>query len=584
MKQQTVGPFDDPAARFLLDRLSSGTAYMASIKILLIDDSRFDKTRLIRMLKQSSMECDVYHAWSIADASAFLADRRFDLILSDLTLPECEGEATANWLSRNAGQTPFLLLTSVECEVVARCCRDHGAQDYLVKSQVSPFVLEQAVRFALRRHTLMQEKQSLLSDCKRLEKKLRRRNKRLVRLARTAQRFVDNVSHEFRTPLSVLSDYAEMLREGMLGDLNDQQLQFLNVITDRSADLNNMVNDMLDSSRLDAGILTLHRVPCHLEQVIEHVRPALQRKAEVRDVDLTFGETCALPEVFADPEKLSRIITNLVVNAIKFSADPGQVHVDFELSKEQGEVLVHVQDNGPGIEPEQLKEIFNRFRQLDTPTVQAAKGFGLGLNIVKELVDLNFGEVHVSSQVGQGTRMSFSIPLNNPVEVTIRYMNWNAARTSRKSKITVFEVRPASPRSEQGNQIDGLLRVVLSGRELVQRIDDNRWLYFIPAQTANRLAERIEKEHERANRSLIRSPLPDIHVRLIGTWNCRHAQTAASSIHSYVTGSSANHVANAADVSHQHSAGPNGPHRSLVAASAVLDATHPATNDNDLDH
>ncbi|GAB5441211.1 MAG: ATP-binding protein [Fuerstiella sp.] len=566
MKQTAAKLFDKPNAKTFFDSPTSQSGPMVPIKILLIDDSRFDKTRLIRMLKQSSLECDISHAWSIADASAFLADRTFDLILSDLTLPECEGEATASWLSRNAGCTPFLLLTSVECEVVARCCRDHGAQDYLVKSQMSPFVLEQAVRFALRRHTLMQEKQELISDCKRLETKLRRRNKRLIRLAKTAQRFVDNVSHEFRTPLSVLSDYAEMLREGMLGELNEQQLQFLNVIADRSADLNNMVNDMLDSSRLDAGILTLHRAPCFIEQVIEHVRSALQRKAEVRDTKLTFGKAEDLPEVFADSEKLSRIITNLVVNAIKFSSDPGRVHVDFELVRDKGEVLVHVQDNGPGIEPEQLEEIFNRFRQLDTPTVQAAKGFGLGLNIVKELVDLNFGEVQVSSTVGEGTRMSFSVPLNNPVEVTIRYMKWNASRASCRSRITVFEVRPSKRNSEHGNQIDGLLRVILSGRELVQRIEQNRWLYYVPTAVADRLQERIEKEHERANRSLIRSPLPGITVNLIGTWSSGNARTAASSIYSHVTGYTGVSTEDAA-LELKNRAELTGPHQPSQAAS-----------------
>src|SRR5690606_16188025 len=154
------------------------------------------------------------------------------------------------------------------------------------------------------------------------ERLLKRKNRRLKRLYETAHRFVDNVSHEFRTPLTVIKEYVGLVHDGVLGGLSEEQADMLEVVTDRADDLNNMVNDMLDISKLDAGMLGLWRKTCNVSDMIERVRPSLERKSHLKQVAIEFDIPETLPQVFCDDEKIGRVIVNLAINAIKFSGDP----------------------------------------------------------------------------------------------------------------------------------------------------------------------------------------------------------------------------------------------------------------------
>ena len=159
------------------------------------------------------------------------------------------------------------------------------------------------------------------------ERVLERKNRRLEELYQTAHRFVDNVSHEFRTPLTVIMEYASLMQDGVVGELTSEQQQMLDVISDRAGDLNNMVNDMLDISKLETSMLGMWRCVCTVDDALDRVRDSLLKKASVKQIDLRFDIPEGLPEVFCDDEKIGRVLVNLVTNAIKFCGRPGKVHV-----------------------------------------------------------------------------------------------------------------------------------------------------------------------------------------------------------------------------------------------------------------
>ena len=267
---------------------------------------------------------------------------------------------------------------------------------------------------------------------------LKQKNRRLARLYKTAQRFVDNVSHEFRTPLTVIKEYATLICDGLAGDVNDEQQRMLNIVVDRADDLNTMVDDMLDVSKVEAGMLGAWRRNCRVADVVRHVMPALALKAQVHGVKLETDVSPRLPAVYCDGEKLGRAIINLTVNGIKFSRQPGVVRLWVQDQPEAREVVVGITDNGPGIDEEQQTAIFKRFKQLDTNIRRSTKGFGLGLCIAKELIELNLGTMNMVSKVGQGSTFSLTVPWADPIEVTTRYLKQLAVQPRKSPTVSLL--------------------------------------------------------------------------------------------------------------------------------------------------
>ena len=190
---------------------------------------------------------------------------------------------------------------------------------------------------------------------------LERKNRRLSRLYHMAQDFVDHASHEFRTPLSIIKEYAAVVRDGTLGKVNPEQWRLLNVIDDRSDDLNTMVDDLLDVSKLKSGLLTAWRKPCTVNEVVQHILPALELKATTRKVVFEADIAEDLPTIYCDAEKASRVIVNLVAHAIRSATEQGQVRLWARRAVATCEVVVGVTDNGTAIPAEDLERILRGF-------------------------------------------------------------------------------------------------------------------------------------------------------------------------------------------------------------------------------
>jgi PAS domain S-box-containing protein len=237
-------------------------------------------------------------------------------------------------------------------------------------------------------------------------------NSRLYEEARTANRMKDEflavLSHELRTPLNAIVGYARLLRGGVLG--GDKTTRGLEILERNATVLTQIVEDILDVSRIVSGKIRLDVQPVELSLVVDNAVATMQPAADARSVRLQVLIDPRVGPVAGDPERLQQVIWNLVSNAVKFTPRGGRVQVRVERVDSQVEVVVS--DTGIGIARDFLPHVFDRFRQADSATTRKAGGLGLGLAIVRHIVELHGGTVEATSGgEGQGSTFRVRLPL-----------------------------------------------------------------------------------------------------------------------------------------------------------------------------
>lgn len=253
-------------------------------------------------------------------------------------------------------------------------------------------------------------------DLERANRELDERNHALNEITDNALRFADDVAHEFRTPVAVIKEFASLMSEGVAGDVNDKQRRYLAFVDTAASDLAHLLDDFLDSSRLRARALRVDRRAHPPSVLLDDAWPMLEARAGERGVLMRRDIGGGVPEVYADASKIRRVLINLVVNAVKFSESGDTVTVSVRAT-ERGDVRFVVRDQGKGMEPEELSNLFERFRQGREGARSSFKGFGLGLSIVRAMVDVNLGVVSVESEPGKGSEFSFDLPAADPERI-----------------------------------------------------------------------------------------------------------------------------------------------------------------------
>ena len=234
-----------------------------------------------------------------------------------------------------------------------------------------------------------------------------------VEVDRMKSEFVATVSHELRTPMTPIKGYVEFLLMGGTGDLNDQQREFLAIIKTNIDRLAILVDDLLDVSRIEAGKVALSFQPIHLQGVVEEAtNTTLQQSEEdARPVEIEIDIPPNLPSIYGDNDRVRQIITNLVDNAYKYSPENSKIRI--RVYPNENNIQVDVIDQGIGIFPDEQDKIFERFYRGENHMVMATAGTGLGLPIVKELVEMHNGKIWVNSSgvPGEGSTFSFTLPI-----------------------------------------------------------------------------------------------------------------------------------------------------------------------------
>jgi signal transduction histidine kinase len=258
---------------------------------------------------------------------------------------------------------------------------------------------------------------------------LRKRLKALESQAKEAQRtivelksrdalktqFLSNISHDLRTPLAAIITHAEILREGMLGELNQKQRDSVAGIVNGGQQLIDMIDEILTYVRGESDQVSLVRTEFSITEVVDQVRVLNQALAAKKRLTIERLNGDDLPPVFADRDKLKHVLANLVGNAIKFTPDGGRIWISFaRRGRNADELLVEVGDTGRGIAKDHYDLIFREFAQVDASPSRTHHGTGLGLAIARKLVELHGGTIWVESQLGKGSQFFFTVPLSPP--------------------------------------------------------------------------------------------------------------------------------------------------------------------------
>jgi len=244
----------------------------------------------------------------------------------------------------------------------------------------------------------------------RVNEELERKNEELTHLDELKSDFMATMSHELRTPLTSIIGYSDMMLSGMTGGLNEKQTQFVESILNGGETLLNLINDILDLTKIEAGRLELNREAVDLRAALLGVLPVVKPRAQDKRIRISTFLPTDLPLVWADPAKLNQILLNLLTNGIKYTHDNGSVSVEARTAGAMVEIWVN--DTGIGIAREDQDKVFQRFTQIDSSATRMQGGTGLGLAIVKELVELHGGTIRVQSKLGKGSSFIFTMPIS----------------------------------------------------------------------------------------------------------------------------------------------------------------------------
>ncbi|MFO7322338.1 MAG: ATP-binding protein [Chloroflexota bacterium] len=380
------------------------------IHVLLVEDNIVEARLLQEMLRDSKVSTfEVTRVERLAEAVETAKNDRFDVILLDLSLPDASGIETFRRLHHAVDRTPIVVLTGLEDETIALTALQEGAQDYLTKQFADIHVIDRAVRYAVQRKQAEAERLELIraQDEQARELLVEQAARREAEKANELKmRFLAMISHELRTPLSSIKGFVStLLADDVEWDLETQQ-NFLRIIEQEADKLTELVEQLLDLARLEAGTLRIEAEAHSLEKIFELAAPQLvvvtsEHKLEIAPVS-------QLPAVLADPLRIAQVLVNLVNNAAQ-SAPAGTV-ITIEAHARAGQIQIDVRDEGRGI-PEDLRPfVFEAFRQ-GQDNVSKGKGMGLGLAICKGIVEAHGGSIWVGENEGPGAVISFTLPV-----------------------------------------------------------------------------------------------------------------------------------------------------------------------------
>jgi two-component system, NtrC family, sensor kinase len=234
------------------------------------------------------------------------------------------------------------------------------------------------------------------------------KSRELEAASRHKSEFLANMSHELRTPLNAVIGFSEVLAEGMFGEINEKQTEYLQDILESGRHLLSLINDILDLSKIEAGRMELELADFHLPSAIENALILVRERASRRGIKLGSTIDERLGMISGDERKVKQVLLNLLSNALKFTPEGGRIDVGARLDDHVAEVSVA--DTGIGIAPADQDAVFEEFRQVGTAD-KKAEGTGLGLALSRKFIELHGGRIWVKSELGMGSTFTFTLPL-----------------------------------------------------------------------------------------------------------------------------------------------------------------------------
>ncbi|NMG11203.1 hybrid sensor histidine kinase/response regulator [Brasilonema sp. UFV-L1] len=393
------------------------------LRILVVDDDEVDRMTVRHVLIKAGVEMELSEVGDGKSAIAFLSHTLYDCVFLDYRLPDQDGLSLLQNLRSSHITVPVIVLTGQEDEQIAVELIKAGAIDYhLPKSRLSSEILVQVLRNAIRvyraekqvalvNQQLRQSNELLIRKNQELEAQqqhIELQNLRLIEASRLKSQFLATISHELRTPMNAIIGFSQLLLRPRCGELTHQQRDMVERILNNAKHLLMLLNEVLDFSKLEAGRLDLKPQIFDLSKVVNDTVQEMRSLAEEKNLSLFLQMDLQNPVMFNDPMRIRQILTNLLSNAVKFT-ESGGIGVELkELSENQ--VGITVLDTGIGIPSTDLQKIFEAFRQVDQSITRKYSGTGLGLPIIKALVQIMGGNISVESQLGEGSVFRIQLP------------------------------------------------------------------------------------------------------------------------------------------------------------------------------
>lgn len=412
--------------------------------ILLIDDDEVDRMTVKRSLKKASLSAFLTEVDNGQEAIAELQKHKnnlaiiseenepyatvettknnLDLILLDYRLPDRNGLDLIAEIKTLNLNIPIIVLTGQGDEEIAVEIMKAGAVDYLSKGKIEPNSLVKAIKNAIRisqaeqavhlaNQRLYENHQLLLLKNKELEKKqqqIKLQNIKLQKAYNLKSEFLSTMSHELRTPMNAIMGFSQLLLRQHPDPLSDQQKNLVERIFDNSKNLLDMINEMLDFSKIESGKIEINPQKLDLNILIKITVEELRSLVVKKQLNLVTDLQLEDPFLLQDSHFIKRSLVNLLSNAIKFT-ESGEVKITaWEIDKTK--VAIAIKDTGIGIAPDDQDKVFEAFRQVDQTFTRQHTGTGLGLAITNSLVKMMGGKILLESERDKGTTFTIEIP------------------------------------------------------------------------------------------------------------------------------------------------------------------------------
>ena len=398
-----------------------------STHVLLIEDNPGDADLIRLRLVEANSDLSVSCVTRLSTGLASMIVSPPAMVLLDLNLPDSHGADTYRTVLKETPGVPIVVLSGLDDEELAVTAVHQGVQDYLVKGSFDSKQLARAMRYAI-------ERQALLTSLD-----MSRRQQLQFK-----NEFLSHVSHELRTPLTCIHQFVTLMLDGLAGQVVPEQREHLETIFRSVNQLRAMITDLLEATRAESGKISVDPQCIVIGDVISQAVAMLQATAMNKHIGIEVGLDTRIPFVYADPNRVLQILSNLLDNALKFTQPDGSVMVKACLKDNDSEfVQISVTDTGRGISPEARAMIFERLYQDPNSVDDSRKGLGLGLYISKELVRLHGGQIWADCQLSHGSTFVFTLPLFSLAKFLTPVVTHHGRLRESLSLITV-EIAPSN--------------------------------------------------------------------------------------------------------------------------------------------
>ena len=373
------------------------TSPKLAMKILLLEDNPADARLFEEYVNESSSFIEkLDKAETLEETLDFLKNRNYNVIVSDLNVPDSEGLNTFYTLHEKAKDSAIVVFSGANDEGIALKAVEAGAQDYIFKNELNPEILPRLLKYADQRKK---------SEIQLIEAKEKAEN-----LQKLQEQFVAMATHELRSPMNSILGFTEVLLEE---ETHVDKFEMLEIILNSSKKLLNHINNMLDMAKVKSGKMSLDETEFNI--VDSFIEVFNMQKGQVKNKDVFVKKDILKVNyqfVVGDRIKFEQIFTNLLANALKFT-DEGEVKVslfDKSSTKDTTNVILRITDNGPGMSDKEIKELFTPYHQIKNSDNTIKRGTGLGMTVVDTFLNMMNGKIKVSSKPNVGTTFLVEFP------------------------------------------------------------------------------------------------------------------------------------------------------------------------------